>query len=137
VSLEAATRAAVMGYLDALNGGDPDEIVNWVTDDFFNEHTSLRGTSLRGRAAYRQRLPAFLGEFRQLRYEVEALLVDGHEAAVAYRMTFSWGGPPGGPVPVAVRGMFRFEVADGLVAHRADYWDSASFDAQVAAGREA
>jgi steroid delta-isomerase-like uncharacterized protein len=131
----AATRAAVLAYLDALNGGDPDRIAACVTGDFHNEHTSALGHSLRGRDAYRERLPTFLGRFGGLRYEVEDLLVDGDRAAVAYRMTCRWrgdtAGMPAGGVPVTIRGMFRFRVAGGAIAHRVDYWDGAEFQRQI------
>lgn len=147
----AATRAAVLAYLDALNTGDADRIAACVADDFHNEHTAALGHSLRGRQAYRERLPAFLGQFTSLRYEVEDLLVDGDRAAVAYRMSCRWRGdapgaetagdrpddrPDDGPggasgVPVAIRGVFRFRVVDGAIAHRVDYWDSAEFERQV------
>ena len=133
--MNPSTRSVVEGFLAALNEGDPDAVVEWVTEDFFNEHTSLRASSLRGRAAYRQRLPSFLAQFAGLHYEVEAFLVDGAQAAVAYEMTFSWqpADSQAAPVPVAIRGMFRFLVTSGQIAHRVDYWDSAQFDVQIAA----
>ena len=130
----AATRDAVLAYLDALNGGDPDRIAACVTDDFHNEHTSALGHSLRGRQAYRERLPTFLEQFAELQYDIEDLLVDGDRAAVAYRMSCRWRGD-GGPVPVTIRGVFRFRVAGGAVAHRVDYWDSAEFERQISPAR--
>ena len=36
-------------------------------------------------------------------------------------------------VPITVRGMFRFRVRDGLVAHRVDYWDGEQVTAQLTA----
>jgi ketosteroid isomerase-like protein len=132
----AGTRAAVERFLAALNAGDPDRIAACVTDDFHNEHTSTLGTSLRGRAAYRERLPGFLGQFAGLRYDVEDLLVDGDRAAVAYRMSCRWidpDDPAAPPRPVTIRGVFRFRVSGGLIAHRVDYWDSGEFRRQVAA----
>jgi ketosteroid isomerase-like protein len=123
------TRAAVERYLGALNCGDPDRIAACVTEDFFNEHTSALGHSRRGRASYRERLPSFLAEFAGLHYAVEDTLVDGERAAVAYTMTCTYHG-----APVSVRGVFRFEVQDGLIAHRVDYWDSAAFTQQVKGG---
>jgi predicted ester cyclase len=124
----AATRAAVLAYLDALDSGDPDRIAACVTGDFHNEHTSALGHSLRGRDAYRERLPTFLGQFGGLRYEVEDLLVDGDRAAVAYRMTCRWRGDTAG---TPAGGMFRFRVAEGAIAHRVDYWDGTEFQRQI------
>lgn len=113
---------AVLDYIDALNGGDAERIAACVTEDFVNEHTSAVGHSLRGRAAYRERLPQFLGEMAGLHYEVEDLVVDGDRCALAYTMTAAWCGHP-----FSIRGMFRMRVRDGLIAHRVDYWDSLDF----------
>lgn len=122
----ASTRQVVLAYLDAINAGDAAAAVALVADDFFNEHTSSLGHSLRGRAAYAERLPRFLAEFDGLHYEVEDVIVDGDRAAVPYTMTCTWQGRP-----VLLRGMFRFRVAGGHIAHRVDYWDSAEFERQT------
>ncbi|MFE5857865.1 ester cyclase [Streptomyces sp. NPDC056500] len=132
--LESVTRTAVARFVAALNSGDPDRIADLVTEDFHNEHTSSLGKSLHGRAAYRQRLAGFLEEFQDLRYETEDLLVDGDRAALAYRMTFVWTGASHRP-EISVRGMFRFRVEDGKIAHRIDYWDSGTFHQQTTAQR--
>ena len=126
-----STREVVLGYIDALNGGDPDDIAGRVTDDFFNEHTSSLGHSLRGRIGYRQRLPSFLERFAGLHYDVEDVIVDGDRAAVAYRLSGAVA-DGAGRRPFAVRGVFRFRVEGGSIAHRVDYWDSADFERQVA-----
>ncbi|WP_331771496.1 ester cyclase (plasmid) [Embleya sp. NBC_00888] len=128
----ARTREAVEAYVAALNSGDPEQITACVSEDFHNEHTSAMGRSLRGRAAYRARLPVFLAEFEGLRYAVEDLLVDGDRAALAYTMTFRPRGSAAGE-PVRIRGVFRLRVVAGLIAHRVDYWDGAEFERQIAA----
>ncbi len=125
------TRDAVLAFLDALNAGDPDRIAACVTDDFHNEHTSTLGHSLRGRVAYRERLPLFLGQFAGLHYDVEDLIVDGDRAAAAYRMSCRWLDDGGAEHPVTIRGVFRFRVAAGRIAHRIDYWDSGEFQRQI------
>lgn len=132
----ARTRAAVLAYLDALNTGDPDRIAAAVTEDFDNEHTSARGARVRGRAAYRQRLPGFLTTLAGLHYALEDVLVDGDRAAVAYRMTGQMQVDADRRVPITVRGMFRFRVRDGLIAHRVDYWDGEQVAAQLAAATQ-
>src|SRR3546814_16353310 len=112
-------------------------ISDWSSDvcssdlDFVNEHTSALGSSLRGRAAYGERLPRFLEEFRGLRYEVEDLIVSGERAAVPYTMSFTWTAPDGTALPVAISGMFRLRVVDGRIAHRVDYWDGTDFQRQT------
>ncbi len=122
------TRMAVERYLDALNAHDADAVAAAVTDDFVNEHTSALGSTVVGRAAYRSRLDGFLARFAELRYEIDDdPIVNGDRAAVPYTMTCRHDGHP-----VRIRGMFRFRVADGLVAHRVDYWDGQEFARQVA-----
>lgn len=100
-----------------------------MAEDFVNEHTSTMGHSRRGRAAYRTALGAFLADFENLHYELEQVLVDGPAAAVRYRMSFDL--RSAGGRPVSVRGVFVFEVRDGLIAHRIDYWDSAEVQRQL------
>ena len=129
---EASTEQVVLAYLEAINAGDAAAAAALVAEDFHNEHTSALGASLRGRAAYAEKLPRFLAEFRGLRYEVEDIIVSADRAAVAYRMTFTWTSPEGDERPVAIRGIFRFRVADGLIAHRVDYWDGTEFQRQTA-----
>ncbi|HTX63986.1 MAG TPA: nuclear transport factor 2 family protein [Acidimicrobiales bacterium] len=122
--------ATVAAYLDALNAHDADAVAALVTDDFFNEHTAARGRSLRGRDAYRRRLEGFLEEMGDLRYHVEATVCEGSTVVVAYRMSARWTGG-GDPRPFELRGVFWFEVRDGLIGHRIDYRDSADFEQQV------
>jgi steroid delta-isomerase-like uncharacterized protein len=122
-----ATGAVVDRYIEALNSGDPDRIAGCVSEDFYNEHTSVLGHSRHGRAAYRERLPGFLAEFAGLHYAVEDTIVEDDRAAVAYTMSCTWDGRP-----VSIRGVFRFRVSGGLIAHRVDYWDSAEWSRQVA-----
>jgi len=126
----SGTRAVVERYLAALNAHDADAIAACVSSDFFNEHTSILGTSVRGRQAYRGRLDEFLGRFGALHYEAEAWIVDGDSAAVPYRMTCVVTEGDSAR-PVEIRGMFRFEVRSGEIVHRVDYWDSGEFARQV------
>jgi steroid delta-isomerase-like uncharacterized protein len=120
------TRKAVERYIDALNHHSPEDIASCVTHDFHNEHTSVAGTSLHGRDAYQARLVTFLENFTNLHYEVEDMIVEDDRAAVAYRMRFAYGGKP-----ALIRGVFRFRIEDGLIAHRVDYWDSTDFERQI------
>ena len=62
-----------------------------------------------------------------LRYEIEQLVCDEDEVAVFYSMTARWQGSQS----FEVRGAQRLVVRDGLIEHRTDYWDSASFIIQV------
>jgi len=61
-----------------------------------------------------------------LRYEVEDVIAADERVAVAYTLHAVVGGRP-----IAVRGMMRFDVHDGLIARRVDYWDSLVFQRQA------
>ena len=115
-----------LAYVASFASGDPDRIASHVTADFWNEHTSALGRSGRGRVEYRRRLPAFLADFAGLRYDVEDVVAEGDRVVVAYTMRARWQGHD-----VAVRGVFRLRIEDGLVAHRADYWDGLDFQRQT------
>lgn len=117
-------------YLDALNAHDAEAIVACVAEDFLNEHTATGGQNRHGRAEYRAALTGFLHDFRELTYRPEAVIADGDRVAVPYRMTFSH--RPSAGARVDIRGVFVFRVdADGLIAHRLDYWDSAEATRQL------
>ena len=111
------------GYLGAFASGDPDVIAACVTDDFVNEHTSATGRGCVGRDAYRERLAGFLRDFAGLHYDVEEVIAEGAQVAVAYIMRAAGKGH----AHIAVRGVFRLRVEGGLIAHRADYWDGTEF----------
>jgi steroid delta-isomerase-like uncharacterized protein len=121
-----------LAYVDALNAHDPDAVVALVTERFVNEHTSLTGRSLTGRAAYQAALLSFFEMLQGLRYEVEDVVADGSRVFVAYTLTGFGVGPDAIRRPISVRGVFRFRIAGDKVAHRIDYWDSAQYEAQVA-----
>ena len=129
-SLRERTRAVVERYIAALNARDPDAVVACVAEDFVNEHTAALGTSLHGRAAYRERLPRFFAQFDDLHYEVEDWIVDDDRCAVPYTMSCTFV-DAGHSHPVVIRGMFRFRVEGELIVHRVDYWDGTEFTRQV------
>jgi steroid delta-isomerase-like uncharacterized protein len=124
--MTSSPREVVARYLDALNRHDVEGAVACVSDDFFNEHTSAIGTSVRGRDAYAARLPQFLSSFRELHYDAEDWIADGDRVAVPYTMSGVVDGHP-----FSIRGMFRFRVAGGAIAHRVDYWDGKDFERQM------
>ena len=126
--------ATVRAYIAALNRGSIDDIVACVSDGFVNEHTSTLGRTIVGREAYREAIGRFLAGFPGLHYEVEHLIADGSQVAVAYRMSGAWreaGASAAAARPFSIRGMFRFQVASGRIVHRVDYWDSAEFQRQI------
>lgn len=118
---------AARSYLEAFSRADPDEIAALVTEDFVNEHTAALGSGCTGREQYRSRLPGFLADMGDLRYEIENLVVEDTQAAAFYTMTAQWKGLE----PISVRGVMHLGINAGLIAHRTDYWDSAAFLTQV------
>ena len=125
--------ATVAAYLAALNSRDPDRIAALVTDDFINEHTSPSRQGVRGRDAYRARLDDFLSTFPKLDYEVEDTVVEGAKVVVAYRLRADrlGDGADRSPKPIDVRGVFRFVLRDGAIAHRVDYFDRITVEQQI------
>lgn len=110
-------------YLAAFTTGDPDVIAAHVSDDFVNEHTSALGSGCVGRAAYRSRLPGFLRDMSDLRYDIESIVSTGEVVAVFYEMHARWQGL----TEISVRGVQRLVVQGAFITHRTDYWDSANF----------
>ena len=124
------TERVVRSYLESFSGRDPDAIAAHVSDGFVNDHTAALGEGCVGRTAYRDRLPAFLADMHELRYDLEDLIIDGDRAAAAYTMHARWRGDR----PISVRGVQRLRVAQGLITERVDYWDSAGFLLQAEPG---
>lgn len=115
-----------LAYLAAFATGDPDAVAANVSDDFVNEHTAALGSGCTGIDEYRRRLPGFLGSMPQLRYEVEDVVADGDRVVTQYTLHAVVDDRP-----IAVRGAMRFDVRDGLIARRVDYWDSLVFQQQA------
>jgi len=119
-------RDVALAYLSSFAGGDADAVAALVTDDFVNEHTAALGAGCTGRDEYRRRLPGFLGSMPGLRYEVEDVIAEDERVAAAYTLRARVNDRD-----VAVRGVMRFVVRDGRIAHRVDYWDSKVFEQQA------
>jgi steroid delta-isomerase-like uncharacterized protein len=115
-----------LSYLEAFSTGDPDAVAAFVSDDFINEHTAALGSGCVGIVEYRQRLPGFLASMPGLRYEIEDVVANGDRVFAAYTLRTT-----ANDRPLAVRGVMRFEVRDGRIAHRVDYWDSLVFQRQA------
>lgn len=114
------------GYLEAFSTGQPDNVAAFVTDDFINEHTAALGGGCVGIDEYRKRLPGFLASMPGLRYDVEDVVAEGDHVFAAYTLRTTVNDKP-----IAVRGVMRFVVRDGRIAHRIDYWDSLVFQRQA------
>ncbi len=129
---ERAPGEVARSYLESFAGRDADAIAAHVAAGFVNEHTSALGSGCTGRDEYRSRLPGYLAAFHGLRYDVETVLVDGDAVAIAYRMTATRDGHP-----INLRGVMLFEIVDGLIERRTDYWDSLTFLRQTGAAPDA
>ena len=109
-------------YLESFATGDPDVVASFVSEDFINEHTSALGSGCQGKDEYRRRLPGFIASMPGLSYEVESQITEGDQVANAYTLRARVN-----EREIAVRGMMRITVRDGLITDRTDYWDSKSF----------
>jgi len=118
--------AVCVGYLESFATGQPDVVASFVSDDFINEHTAALGSGCTGIDEYRRRLPGFLSSMPGLRYDVEDVIADGDRVWAAYTLRTT-----ANDRPIEVRGVMRFLVRDGRVAHRIDYWDSLVFQRQA------
>jgi steroid delta-isomerase-like uncharacterized protein len=123
----------VLRYFDALSAADVDGVLACVGEAFFNEHTSTLGSSCSGKDAYAGRLPGFLGQFQGLRYDVVESVTEPHpgggdRVAARYRMTGTFDGHE-----LDIPGVMMFEVVDGLIQRRTDFWDSQTFLRQTGA----
>lgn len=123
---ESPPAAVALAYLASFAGRDPDTIAGHVSEGFVNAHASALGSGCTGRDEYVRRLPGFLERFPGLAYHVERVIADGNHVAVAYRLTAT-----SEEQPVEVRGAMLFEVVDGLITERTDYWDSLGYLRQI------
>jgi steroid delta-isomerase-like uncharacterized protein len=130
-SAQTVNEVVVREYLEAIGRRDPDRIVSFVTDDYSSVHIAARGTGLTGRDTYRGRLDVFLADFPELEYEVIDLIAADDRVAVDYWMRGRYAGTGVDHAPFEIRGAFWFVLRDGLIAHRVDYRDSATFERQV------
>ncbi|HEY4610645.1 MAG TPA: nuclear transport factor 2 family protein [Ilumatobacteraceae bacterium] len=115
-----------VGYLESFATGDADAVTSFVTDDFVNEHTAALGSGCTGIDEYRRRVPNFLATMPALRYDVEDVIADGNRVWAAYTLRAT-----ANDRPIEIRGVMRFLVRDGRIAHRIDYWDSFTFQQQA------
>lgn len=119
-------RQICTSYLDSFATGDADLIASHVANDFVNEHTSALGSSCVGKDLYRNRLPGFIASMPNLSYVIEQISEEGRNVWVAYTLCAKVNHHE-----IAIRGAMHFEVSDGLIVRRVDYWDSQVFKNQA------
>jgi predicted ester cyclase len=77
----------VRSYLASFASRDPDAIAAHVAEGFLNDHASALGTASEGRSEYRRRLPGFLEQMPELRYDVGPVVREGRWVAAPYELT--------------------------------------------------
>ncbi|MEQ8718527.1 MAG: nuclear transport factor 2 family protein [Acidimicrobiales bacterium] len=117
----------VASYMASFDSGNPEAIAGHVSADFESVHTAALGHGFTGGDEYRRRLPNFLADMAGVHYDVRQTVVDGTTVVVAYEMTARWKGEH----PVTVPGTMWFDVVDGEITRRVDYWDSKVFTDQI------
>ncbi len=119
-------RDLIISYLNSFSSGDPDVVVEHVSENFENIQVGELGTGCSTRDAYRKRLGRFLSDFAHLRYEIEDIIVQGDNAAATYTMTFKQDSRT-----ITIPGVMIFTIANGRIAVRQDYWDGLSYQRQT------
>jgi len=126
--------AILAAFYDAYNRGAPDDAAALYEPDAAHSEVA-QGRSARGRDAIASGLRHFLTSFPDARWEPERRIVDGADAAVAYRLTGTLQAPLGPFEPAGqkldLRGVHVFRFGDGGIAATDDYWDSGTFGRQM------
>ncbi len=119
-------RELVHSYLDAFASGKAEVVAGHVSDDFENIQVGVLGSGCLGKDTYHERLKIFLADFVNLKYDVEALIVDDDDVAVRYRMTFTHDDQT-----FDIQGVMIITIRDGHIAIRRDYWDGLEYQRQA------
>lgn len=123
-------------FYAAYNAHDAAAAAALYADDA--SHTeAASGRSRTGRAAIKRGLAGFLGMLDDLRLDPGARVHAGDHSLVFYRMrgrmTRAIGPHPARGQEIALDGVHRFVLRDGMIVETHDYWDEAAFMAQIAA----
>lgn len=119
----AEPAAVVASFLESFSTRDPEAIVAHVAPGYEALHHAAMGHTFAGADEYRKRLPGFLADMVDLRYETVRTVTEGSTVVVAYELTACYKGEH----PIRVPGTMWFDVADGRITRRVDYWDSRVF----------
>ncbi|MDE2620822.1 MAG: nuclear transport factor 2 family protein [Sphingomonadales bacterium] len=123
--------ALVEAFIAAWNAGDGPAIIAAFAPDAVYHNVPM--APLVGVAAIAAAIEGLIGGMSDIRWELHAIAEDGAgrvltERTDAFRMA-------GAPVALPVMGIFEFR--DGLITRWSDYFDLATYQAQLAAGAEA
>ncbi|WAC27397.1 nuclear transport factor 2 family protein [Ancylobacter sp. SL191] len=135
----AAGRAAdapdvVDVFYAAYNRGNAEAASGLYLCDGWHEEAH-NGTRRQGREALREGLERFFGFITEAHWQVRERIDSGPRVAVVYTLTGRLGvdlrGAPTRGLPVELRGVHLFDLADGAIAGTRDYWDPAEFQRQI------
>ncbi|MDG2428692.1 MAG: nuclear transport factor 2 family protein [Acidimicrobiales bacterium] len=115
-----------ISYLASFATGQPDAIAAHVHSDFEKIHWSALGESSVGRDTYREQLPEFLKDFKELQYESIDTIAEGDRVVISYVMRALYDGHP-----IEIPGMLDLVITDGLIRRRIDIFDSLTFLRQI------
>jgi steroid delta-isomerase-like uncharacterized protein len=126
--------AILDAFYDAYNRGAVDDAATLYADDA--SHTEVaQGRVAEGRDAIATGLRHFLASFPDAHWESERRIVNGGDAAVAYRLTGTLQSRLGPFEPAGqrldLRGVHLFRFGDGRIAATEDYWDSGTLGRQL------
>jgi steroid delta-isomerase-like uncharacterized protein len=131
----STTAAALVDRLyAAYNAHRASDAAALYRDDGTHEEIA-NGRRAQGRDAVADGLARFLAAFPDARWEVDVPFTHESGAAVPYRLTGSLAAPLG-PIPAAgqhldLRGVLVVHTAGDAIAATEDYWDAATFRAQM------
>lgn len=111
-----------LAYLNSFASGDPNQVADWVTEDFINNQVGEIGARFEGGALYRNRLAGFLAQFLGLNYVDKGVIAQGDMVVVCYEMTATDAGRP-----ITIEGVMIIYVRGDRVARRDDYWDGLTY----------
>ena len=125
----------VDAFYAAYNRADAVAAAALYVEDGWHEEAH-NGARREGREALRTGLERFFGFIVDAHWQVRERIASGPCRAVVYTLTGRLGvdikGAPTRGLPVELRGVHLFEIADGAIIGTRDYWDPAAFQRQMA-----
>ncbi len=124
-----SAEAVVKSYLASFSSGDPEQVLQNIHPEFVNEHLGFLGNGCSGKGVYAERLKGFLGQFRNINYQLQNCIEQSSSVVCRYRFQFNQQGKP-----FDIPGIMWFEILDGLIVRRIDCWDGLNYVKQGGMG---
>ena len=114
-----STVQVVVNFNDALNAGDVNKMMQFMTEDciFENTYPAPDGARYEGQPAVRAFWEEFFRSAREPRIEIEEIVGLGKRCAM--RWTYRWKDEHG--QPGHIRGVDLYKVSGGLIAEKLSY----------------